>query len=140
MGKIQSLKYKKIFADAIFAIFSIGKNYCNDWIDLCDKELNYEYSNEVFQYQTDTRKHTWISFSMFLNSEKLQNYFNACLLMCVVELMTMNTINIEIMRTNYYHLSQFRSSIQEKFQIMNYYYSFQHRWKGSQYYNAILFS
>ena len=77
---------------------------------------------------------------MFLNSEKLQNYFNACLLMCVVELMTMNTINIEIMRTNYYHLSQFRSSIQEKFKIMNYYYSFQHRWKGSQYYNAILFS
>jgi len=138
-GNMLSMEYEKRFSDAIFSIFSIGKNYFHNWIDKCDKELAYEYSNEVFRYETDTRS-CWISFSMFLNHEKLNSYFNACLLLTAIELMTMNDINIEIMKNNYCDLIPFRSSIQEKFKIMDYYYLFQHRWKGSQYYNSILFS
>lgn len=139
-GNTQTMEYEKRFNDCIYAIFSIGKNYFDKWIELCDKELNYEYSNEVFHYETDTRKHSWVSFSLFLDHEKLKSYFNACLLMTAVELMTMNETNLNIMRNNYSHLSLFRSSIQDKFEIMDYYYPFNHRWKGSKYYNTVLFS
>lgn len=139
-GNTQTMEYEKRFNDCIYAIFSIGKEYFDKWIELCDKELNYEYSNEVFQYETDTRKHCWISFSLFMNHEKLKNYFNACLLMAAVELMTINQTNINIIRNNYSHLHQFCSSIQDKFEIMDYYYPFNHRWKGSKYYNTLLFS
>lgn len=138
--EIYSMEYEKRFSDAIYSIFTIGKDYFDKWIELCDKELNYEYSNEVFQYETDTRKHTWISFSLFMNYDKLKSYFNACLLMTAVELMTLNETNVNIIKNNYSHLPLFRSSIQDKFEIMDYYYPFNHRWKGSKYYNTVMFS
>lgn len=131
--------YEKRISDAIYAIFSIGKNRFQDWIDLCNKELDFEYSGELFCCETDTRDLGWISFSNFLDHSILESYFNACLLLYAMELSTMNSDTIEIVRSIYGYIPQFKDSIREKLMIMDHYYTFQHRWKGSEYYiNAIL--
>lgn len=131
--------YEKRISDAIYAIFSIGKNRFQDWLDRCDKELAFEYSGELFCCETETKKIGWVSFSKFLDIRILESYFNACLLLYAMELSTMNSKNIKIVRSIYGHIPEFKSSIREKFMIMDHYHTFQHRWKGGDYYTKQLF-
>ena len=130
--------YEKRISDAIYAIFSVGKNYFQEWIDRCDKELDFEYSGELFCCETETKKLGWVSFSKFLDIYILESYFNACLLLYAMELSTMNSKNIEIVRSIYGNIPEFKSSIREKFIIMDHYHTFQHRWKGSEYYTKAI--
>lgn len=131
--------YEKRISDAIYAIFSVGKNRFQDWVDRCDKELAFEYSGELFCYETEQSKLTWISFSKFLDHDSLYSYFNACLLLYAMEIITMNDDTIEIIRYTYKNFTEFRTALQDKLLIMDNYYTFQHRWKGSEFYIKALF-
>ena len=131
--------YEKRISDAICAIFSIGKNRFQEWLDRCDKELAFEYSGELFCVETETTPNGWVSFSQFLDHECLESYFNACLLLYAMEITTINRENARIIRSIYGHIQAFRTTLQEKFLIMDNYYTFQHRWKGSDYYTKQLF-
>ena len=131
--------YEKRISDAIYAIFSIGKNRFQDWIDRCDKELAFEYSGELFCVESETTPNGWVSFSQFLDHDRLESYFNACLLLYAMEITTINRENARIIRSIYGHIQAFRTTLQEKFLIMDNYYTFQHRWKGGDYYTKQLF-
>jgi hypothetical protein len=134
-------KYEVRITDAIFTLFNIGKDRFEEWLDQCDTDLNYEYSNRVFMYKThsDNTKDVWIPFSVFMNHDNLRSYFNACILLIAMEFMTIDDITIKIIRSNFSTIPQFKTSLQEQFRIMDYYFSFQHQWKGSNYYNRIIF-
>lgn len=131
--------YQKRISDAIYAIFSVGKNRFQDWLDQCDKELAFEYSGELFCVEIETNSYGWVSFSKFLDHDRLEGYFNACLLLYAMEITTINNKNTQIIRSVYGHIPAFRAALQDKFQIMDNYHTFQHRWKGGDYYTKQLF-
>ena len=131
-------EYEKRITDALYVIFNVGNDRFYEWLNRCDKELNHEYSGELFCYETETNKYSWVLFSIFLDNNQLKSYFNACLLMYAMEITTINDEHIKIIRSNFGHNLQLKTILQEKFKIMDNYYTFQHRWKGSKYYTKAI--
>ena len=140
-SKQKSKYFEKRVTDAIFALFKVGTNRFEEWLDACDKGLNFEYSNQVFLYEKDNDNHHkyWIPFSVFLDKEKMQSYFNACILQTAMNFIMFDQETTELFRSAYGHIPQFKKALQEKFEIMDYYCYFKNQWKGGEYYSRALF-